>query len=39
MAKAKKKPAKEAPNIFHNIRGASVKDNHKQKKKATKKKA
>lgn len=40
MAKAKKKSAKEASNIFHNIMQASVKDNPKPvpKKKETKKK-
>jgi hypothetical protein len=38
MAKAKKKSAKEASNIFHNIMKASVKDNRTPKKKDTKKK-
>jgi hypothetical protein len=39
MAKeVKKKPAKEASNIFHNIMAASVKDNPKPKKKTEKKK-
>jgi len=38
MAKAvKKKSAKEASNIFHNIMAASVKGNPKPKKKAAKK--
>jgi len=38
MAKAvKKKSAKEASNIFHNIMAASVKGNPKPKKKKTKK--
>jgi hypothetical protein len=32
MAKAKKKSAKEASNIFHDIMKASVKDNPKSKK-------
>jgi hypothetical protein len=37
MAKAaKKKSAKEASNIFHNIMAASVKDNPKPKKKTAK---
>lgn len=39
MAKEKKKPAKEASNLFHNIMAASVKGNPKPvKKKAAKKK-
>lgn len=39
MAKeTKKKPAKEASNIFHNIMAASVKGNPKPKKKVDKKK-
>ena len=39
MAKAvKKKSAKEASNIFHNIMAASVAGNPKQAKKAAKKK-
>ena len=39
MAKAiKKKPAKEASNLFHSIMAASVKDNPKPKKKVAKKK-
>jgi hypothetical protein len=38
MAKAKKKSAKEASNIFHNIMQASVKGNPAPKKKAAKKK-
>ena len=34
MSKATtKKPAKEASNVFHNIMAASVKGNHKPKKK------
>ncbi len=38
MAKVKKKSAKEASNIFHNIMAAAVKGNPKPKKKAAKKK-
>jgi hypothetical protein len=38
MAKAKKKSAKEASNIFHNIMRASVKGNPKPKEKKDKKK-
>ena len=38
MAKAKKKSAKEASNIFHNIMKASVNGNPTPKKKAAKKK-
>jgi len=37
MAKAKKKSAKEASNIFHSIMKASVKDNPKPKDKGKKK--
>jgi hypothetical protein len=37
MAKAKKKSAKEASNIFHNIMQASVKGNPKSKKSVKKK--
>lgn len=37
MAKAKKKPAKKASDIFHNIMQASVKGNPKPKKEKKKK--
>ena len=39
MAKAPKKTAKEASNVFHNIMAASVKGNPKPVKKVVKKKA
>ena len=39
MAKAKKKTAKKASDMFHSIMKASVKDNSKPKKTAKKKKA
>lgn len=38
MTKAKKKSAKEASSLFHNIMAASVKGNPKPKKAAKKKK-
>lgn len=38
MAKAKKKSAKEASNLFHNIIAAAVKGNPKPKKVSKKKK-